>query len=83
MTTRDYQSKTNYSGSGNGSRNGRHQGKSAEYSEEQRNQMIAEAAYYIAEHRHFEGGDPINDWVQAQQEIDIAITHKKTPDVTA
>jgi len=40
---------------------------------EQREHMIAEAAYYIAEHRHFEGGDPIHDWLQAQKEIDSKI----------
>jgi len=37
---------------------------------EQREHMIAEAAYYMAEHRHFQGGDPLHDWLQAQAEID-------------
>lgn len=37
---------------------------------EQREHMIAEAAYYMAEHRHFQGGDPMRDWLQAQKEID-------------
>ena len=37
---------------------------------ERREHLIAEAAYYIAEHRHFHGGDPIHDWFQAQAEID-------------
>lgn len=36
---------------------------------EQRGQMIAEAAYYQAERRHFEGGDPIQDWLAAETEI--------------
>lgn len=36
----------------------------------QREHMIAEAAYYIAEHRHFQGGDQTMDWLQAQIEID-------------
>ncbi|KAF0191284.1 MAG: putative methyl-accepting chemotaxis protein [Gammaproteobacteria bacterium] len=40
---------------------------------EQRQNMIAEAAYYMAEHRQFEGGDPFNDWVQAQRAIDSRI----------
>lgn len=40
---------------------------------EQREHMIAEAAYYMAEHRHFQGGDPIRDWFQAQMEIDSRI----------
>lgn len=37
---------------------------------EQRQLMIAEAAYYLAEHRGFQGGDPGRDWLQAEAEID-------------
>ena len=37
---------------------------------EQREHMIAEAAYYIAEQRNFQGGDPRQDWLQAEAEID-------------
>jgi hypothetical protein len=40
---------------------------------EQRVHMIAEAAYYLAEHRHFAGGDPMQDWLQAETEIDHAL----------
>ncbi len=43
---------------------------SAAITQEQREHMIAEAAYYMAEHRHFQGGDPLRDWLQAQAEID-------------
>jgi hypothetical protein len=32
--------------------------------------MIAEAAYFHAERRGFEGGDPDQDWYRAEQEID-------------
>jgi hypothetical protein len=32
--------------------------------------MIAEAAYFRAEQRGFEGGDPDEDWYQAEREID-------------
>ncbi|MEJ2552968.1 MAG: DUF2934 domain-containing protein [Gammaproteobacteria bacterium] len=39
-------------------------------SAEQRLRMIAEAAYYLAEHRGFQGGDPTEDWLQAEAEID-------------
>lgn len=46
---------------------------SAAITKEQREHMIAEAAYYMAEHRHFQGGDPIHDWLQAQMEIDSKI----------
>lgn len=42
-------------------------------SPEQRQQMIAEAAYYLAEHRGFEAGDPVSDWLQAESEIDHII----------
>ena len=44
--------------------------KSATVPAEQREHMIAEAAYYIAEHRNFQGGDPGQDWLQAEAEID-------------
>lgn len=37
---------------------------------DQRRLMIAEAAYYIAEQRGFNGGDCVRDWLLAEQEID-------------
>ncbi len=37
---------------------------------DQRQHMIAEAAYYLAEHRGFQGGDPVQDWLRAEAEID-------------
>ena len=37
---------------------------------EEREHMIAEAAYYLAERRDFQGGDPIQDWLEAEAEID-------------
>ena len=40
---------------------------------EQREHMIAEAAYYIAAHRNFQGGDPGQDWLQAEAEIDRSL----------
>ena len=43
---------------------------SAAITQEQREHMIAEAAYYMAEHRHFQGGNPLRDWLQAQAEIE-------------
>lgn len=30
---------------------------------------VAEAAYYRALERGFQGGDPVDDWLQAEQEI--------------
>ncbi len=37
---------------------------------ELRQQMIAEAAYYRALQRGFDGGDPNEDWLAAEREID-------------
>lgn len=31
--------------------------------------MVAEAAYYRALERGFQGGDPVDDWLQAEREI--------------
>lgn len=35
----------------------------------QRQQMIAEKAYFRALHRGFQGGDPVEDWIAAEREI--------------
>jgi hypothetical protein len=32
--------------------------------------MIAEAAYFLAERRGFQGGDPLQDWLEAEAAID-------------
>lgn len=37
---------------------------------EQRLRMIAEAAYYRAQARDFEPGQEIDDWLQAERDID-------------
>jgi len=37
--------------------------------EDERRSMIAEAAYYLAEKRGFAGGDPGDDWLQAEAQI--------------
>lgn len=37
---------------------------------EERQRMIGEAAYYRAEQRGFIGGDPLQDWLAAEAEID-------------
>lgn len=60
-------------GSGKSSEFGNQPHTSAVITKEKREHMIAEAAYYLAEHRHFQGGDPIHDWLQAQMEIDTKI----------
>jgi chromosome segregation ATPase len=45
---------------------------STQHSSRQREHMIAEAAYFRAERRGFQGGDPLEDWLQAEAEIDAA-----------
>ncbi len=37
---------------------------------QERRRMIAEAAYYRAEHRGFLNGNPDQDWLEAEHEID-------------
>jgi hypothetical protein len=38
--------------------------------EEQRHRLVQVAAYYIAQSRNFQNGDPVEDWRQAEREID-------------
>jgi hypothetical protein len=38
-----------------------------------REEMIAVAAYFRAEHRGFDGGDPVADWLAAEAEVDAAL----------
>lgn len=38
-------------------------------SDDERRHMIEEAAYFRALHRGFEGGDPAEDWLEAEREI--------------
>jgi hypothetical protein len=44
-----------------------------ELSEEERHDMIAVAAYYLAEQRGFPGGGALDDWVAAERRIDHMI----------
>jgi hypothetical protein len=43
---------------------------------EQRYRMIAEAAYYRAESRHFKS-DPVRDWIEAERDIAILLGEDK------
>ncbi len=38
-----------------------------------REEMIATAAYFRAEHRGFSEGDPVADWLAAEEEIDAML----------
>lgn len=40
---------------------------------EERWQMISEAAYFLAEKRGFSGGNPCDDWTQAEQQVDTEL----------
>jgi len=37
---------------------------------QERSEMIAVAAYYLAEHRGFTAGGATDDWIRAEQQID-------------
>lgn len=43
-----------------------------------RREMIAHRAYLLAEERHFEHGDPITDWLEAETEVDRALKKSKS-----
>lgn len=43
-----------------------------------RYQMIAEAAYLRAEQRGFNGGDPLEDWLAAEHEVDLLLAERAT-----
>ena len=45
----------------------------APITEGQRQAMVAERAYFKAERRGFRGGDPLQDWVEAESEVDALI----------
>ena len=45
----------------------------APITEEQRQAMVAECAYYKAQRRGFRGGDPQQDWYEAESEVDALI----------
>jgi hypothetical protein len=52
---------------------------SADFTPEERWNMIAVAAYYRAEKRKFLGGDPAEDWLAAEAETDARIAGSRMP----
>ena len=66
--------KTSLMGNGNGSKKASH---AETVSAEKRQGMIAEAAYYRAKHRGFQGGDSVTDWLAAELEIAERLTKWK------
>lgn len=56
---------------------------------QRRHAMIAEAAYYLAQQRNFQQGDPLQDWLQAEIVINqkwqtpkLALRHLSEPETT-
>ncbi|MGA9031931.1 MAG: DUF2934 domain-containing protein [Sulfuricaulis sp.] len=43
-------------------------------SPEERHRMIAEAAYFRALERGFDGGDPLTDWLAAEKQIEDTLS---------
>jgi hypothetical protein len=43
--------------------------------------MISEAAYFMAEHRGFQSGQELPDWLFAESQIDAAIACGELPHV--
>lgn len=41
--------------------------------DDERTRLIAETAYLRAERRGFMGGDPVVDWLEAEEEVDSAL----------
>jgi hypothetical protein len=48
-------------------------------SAEERRRLIAEAAYYRALDRNFQGGDPVADWLLAEREVNQRLPQAATP----
>jgi len=46
---------------------------------EERYCLIAEAAYFLAERRGFQGGCPIQDWLEAEREINQLYSQPVSP----
>lgn len=44
--------------------------------QDERQRLIAEQAYYIAEHRGFQGDMAMDDWLQAEAEMDTQFAKK-------
>lgn len=56
--------------------------RTAETATDLRRQMIAEAAYLRAEKRGFASGDPLDDWLAAEREVDTRLTKRAHPGAT-
>ncbi len=50
-----------------------HQQDSIDHKATSHHEHVAVAAYFLAEHRGFTGGDPLADWLAATAEIDAML----------
>lgn len=48
-------------------------------SNEYRKELIAKTAYFLAEEREFAGGDPEQDWLEAEAEVDRYLMEQHAP----
>jgi hypothetical protein len=62
-----------------GTTTGGHAGSPVGVDAEQRQQMIAEQAYLIAELRGFQGGDPCQDWREAEKRVNAMLMEQSGP----
>ena len=49
-------------------------------SDDDRRRMIAEAAYYIAQRRDFDGGLELDDWLAAEAEVNARLHRRPLPE---
>lgn len=49
------------------------------YDQEQRHEIIAQAAYFRAKHRGFASGHELDDWLAAEAEVDSELTAGPRP----
>jgi hypothetical protein len=52
-----------------------------EISHEERERMVAEAAYFRAMSRGFQNGSPEGDWIEAEKDVEVILSHppKRAP----
>ena len=55
----------------------RPEGSSGRSDADVRRRMIAKVAYFRAEARGFEGGDPVRDWLEAEAEVDAVLKKRR------
>jgi hypothetical protein len=49
---------------------------------QEKRRMISRVAYYAARRRGFTGGDPVNDWLQAERKVEADLAKQSAKDLT-